>query len=179
MELYEDEARFVRALKARRPEAAEALLRGYGGLLKSVARRYAPGLDWEDIVGDAILSIWQNAERFDESGSFKAWAAAVARYRAIDAVRAARREQAAGQGAELEALGAAGPDEYFAAELDDLFKGLPPGDRQLLLSRYFYGYSPQQLAQGLALSEGAVNTRVSRAKKRLAARLQGGTSHEK
>lgn len=114
MELYKDEASFVRALQAREARAAEALLREYGGLFKSIALRWAPGLDWEDIVADTVLAIWQNADRFDPAGSFRAWAGAVARYRAIDAVRAAARETPAGQNTELEALGAAGPDEYSA-----------------------------------------------------------------
>ena len=84
MELYKDEASFVRALQAREARAAEALLREYGGLFKSIALRWAPGLDWEDIVADTVLAIWQNADRFDPAGSFRAWAGAVARYRAID-----------------------------------------------------------------------------------------------
>lgn len=178
MELYKDEASFVRALQAREPRAAEALLREYGGLFKSIALRWAPGLDWEDIVADTVLAIWQNADRFDPAGSFRAWAGAVARYRAIDAVRAAARETPAGQHTELEALGAAGPDEYFRTQLEDLFRGLSPEDRNLLLERYFYGYSPRQLARRLSLSENALNTRVSRAKKRLAALRKGEGTHE-
>ena len=45
MELYKDEASFVRALQVREARAAEALLREYGGLFKSIALRWAPGLD--------------------------------------------------------------------------------------------------------------------------------------
>ena len=179
MERYQDEASFVQALQARDPRAAQVLLEEYGGLFKSIALRWAPGLDWEDIVSDTVLAIWQNASRFDGSGSFRAWAGAVARYRAIDAVRAAAREIPAGQHTELEALGAAGPDEYFRAQMEDLFRGLPPADRDLLLKRYFYGYSPRQLAKGLSLSESALNTRVSRAKKKLAVLRKGEVSHEK
>ena len=93
-------------------------------------------------MADTVLAIWQNADRFDPAGSFRAWAGAVARYRAIDAVRAAARETPAGQHTELEALGAAGPDEYFRTQLEDLFRGLSPEDRNLLLERYFYGSPP-------------------------------------
>ena len=71
----------------READAAEQLVREYGGLLNAVVRRHAPGLDADDILADALLAIWQNAGRFDGQHSFRAWAAAVARYRAIDAVR--------------------------------------------------------------------------------------------
>lgn len=54
MELYKDEASFVRALQAREARAAEALLREYGGLFKSIALRWAPGLDWGQALTQAL-----------------------------------------------------------------------------------------------------------------------------
>lgn len=173
MELYEDDAAFVRALKSKSPEAAEALLKGYGGLFRSIAQRYAPALDWEDIAADTVLAVWQNIGRYDaHSGSLKSWLAAVARYRAIDAVRRARREVPAA-GDDADPLGRTHTaDEYFSAELDDMFRGLPPADRTLILQRYFLGYTPRELARAWQVSENAINTRVSRARKRLAALRQ-------
>ena len=161
MELYEDDAAFVRALTAHSPEAAEALLKGYGGLFKSIARRYAPALDWDDIAADTVLAVWENIGQYDaRAGSLKSWLAAVARYRAIDAVRRAGRE-VPDNGEEVGALGRAlTSDEYFRTELEDMFRGLPPADRELACS--------------MRVSENAVNTRVSRAKKRLAALRQEG-----
>ncbi len=175
MELYEDDAAFVRALTAHSPEAAEALLKGYGGLFKSIARRYAPALDWDDIAADTVLAVWENIGQYDaRAGSLKSWLAAVARYRAIDAVRRAGRE-VPDNGEDVGALGRTlTNDEYFRTELEDMFRGLPPADRALLLRRYFLGYTPRELACSMRVSENAVNTRVSRAKKRLAALRQEG-----
>ena len=146
MQPYHTEQELAAALARREEAAAEQLVREYGGLLNAVVRRHAPGLDADDILADALLAIWQNAGRFDGRRSFKAWAAAVARYRAIDAVRRAARTCLAGGTQELERIAGHTPDEYFALELEDMFRGLPDEDRALLLGRYFYGSTPAQQA---------------------------------
>lgn len=152
--------------------AAQALVEGYGGLLRAVIRRHAPGLDEEDLLADALLAIWQNIHRYDRQGSFKNWAAAVARYRAIDAVRKAARSQPVGEAAQLEALGGSTLDEYLTLELEDLFRGLAPADRDLLLARYYYGEDAGALAARQGITVGALNTRLTRARQRLARQLQ-------
>ena len=178
MHPYQTEQALAAALARREADAAEQLVREYGGLLNAVVRRHAPGLDadvilingggLEDFLADALLAIWQNAGRFDGQHSFRAWAAAVARYRAIDAVRRAARTRPAGGAQELERLAGHTADEYFALELEDMFRGLPAEDRALLLGRYFYGSTPAELAAARGISVGAVNTRVARARQRLA-----------
>ena len=45
-------------------------------------------------------------------------------------------------------------------------------DRALLLGRYFYGSTPAELAAARGISVGAVNTRVARARERLARRRE-------
>ena len=158
MHPYQTEQALAAALARREADAAEQLVREYGGLLNAVVRRHAPGLDADDILADALLAIWQNAGRFDGQHSFRARAAAVARYRGIDA----------GGAQELERLAGHTADEYFALELEDMFRGLPAEDRALLLGRYFYGSTPAELAAARGISVGAVNTRVARARQRLA-----------
>lgn len=172
MKEYESEAAFAAALAEKEPEAAEYLVCRYGGLLAAVVRRHAPGLDADDLMADALLAIWQNADRFDRRGSFRNWAAAIARYRAIDAVRREIRTRPEGGAAELDLLAGHTPDEYFALELEDMFRGLASADRNLLLRRYFYGDTPERIAKEQGLTLSAVNTRVSRAKKRLARQLK-------
>lgn len=168
MQPYHTEQELAAALARREEAAAEQLVREYGGLLNAVVRRHAPGLDVDDILADALLAIWQNAGRFDGQHSFRAWAAAVARYRAIDAVRRTARTPPGRAGAqELERLAGHTADEYFALELEDMFRGLPAEDRALLLGRYFYGSTPDELAAARGISVGAVNTRVARARQRL------------
>ena len=172
VETYIHSTGFFRAKARDIVAASRMLVEQYGGLLAAVVRRHAPGLDAEDLLADALLTIWRNAGRFDGTGSFRNWAAAVARYRAIDAVRRAGRVQPGGGAAELELLGGHTADEYFALELEDLFRELEPADRELLLERYFYGASPAEAAAKRGVSVSAVNTRVSRAKTRLAQTLE-------
>lgn len=167
-----NEQELVAGLARRSEAAARALVEQYGGLLRAVIRRHAPGMDEEDLLADALLAIWQNIDRFDRRGSFKNWAAAVARYRAIDAVRRAARSMPAGHAAQLEALGGGTLDEYLTLELDDLFRGLPAADRELLMARYYYGETAEGLADRHGITVGALNTRLTRARQRLARQLQ-------
>lgn len=127
MHPYQTEQALAAALARRQEDAAEQLVREYGGLLNAVAR-----------------------------------------YRAIDAVRRAARTRPAGGAQELERLVGHTADEYFALELEDMFRGLPAEDRALLLGRYFYGSTPAELAAARGISVGAVNTRVARARQRRA-----------
>lgn len=78
----------------------------------------------------------------------------------------------AGDGAQLEALGGATLDEYLTLELEDLFRGLSPADRDLLLARYYYGETAEGLAARHSITVGALNTRLTRARQRLARQLQ-------
>ena len=165
-----NERELVEGIARKEEEAARALVEQYGGLLRSVIRRHAPGLDEEDLLADALLAVWQNIHRFDKRGSFRNWAAAVARYRAIDAVRKAARSMPAGD--RLEALGGATLDEYLTLELEDMFRGLSSADRDLLLARYYYGETAEGLAARHGVTVGALHTRLARARQRLARQLQ-------
>ncbi|MFQ7159764.1 MAG: hypothetical protein ACLRPX_09145 [Ruthenibacterium sp.] len=61
MHPYQTEQALAAALARREADAAEQLVREYGGLLNAVVRRHAPGLDADVILADALLAIWQNA----------------------------------------------------------------------------------------------------------------------
>lgn len=115
MHPYQTEQALAAALARREADAAEQLVREYGGLLNAVVRRHAPGLDADDILADALLAIWQNAGRFDGQHSFRAWAAAVARYRAIDAGAPGRAHPPGGRRAGAGAFGGPHGGRIFCA----------------------------------------------------------------
>lgn len=78
------------------PQAVEACLDRYGGLVWSLARKYfARRSDAEDAVQEAFLALWENAARFDPAVAGETtFVAMIARRRMIDLVRkagAARR----------------------------------------------------------------------------------------
>lgn len=168
MQPYHTEQELAAALARREEAAAEQLVREYGGLLNAVVRRHAPGLDVDDILADALLAIWQNAGRFGRAAQLSGpgpppWRATAP----LTPVRRTARTRPAGGAQELERLAGHTADEYFALELEDMFRGLPAEDRALLLGRYFYGSTPDELAAARGISVGAVNTRVARARQRL------------
>lgn len=169
------EQRLVRGLCEHDPDAAARLVEEYGPLLKAVAGRHAPPGEWEDALNEGLLAIWQNIARYDPAkGSFAGWAAAVVRYRALDLARRAACERPAGGPEELAGLDTAGDAlPVWQIELEELFAALPDAERQLLLSRYFYGFTARQVAQASGQNLNTVNTRTARARKKLARLLRG------
>lgn len=163
----------ARALREKEPQAAQQLVDQYGPLLKAVAMRHAPPGEWEDALNEGLLAIWQNAGRFDPAkGSFANWAAAVVRYRALDLARRAARQQPGGGPEELE-NGRAASLPVWQVELEEMFAALAPAERQLLLRRYFYGYTARQIARAGGENLHTVNTRTARARQKLARLLHG------
>ena len=84
------EHNYIQQLQQHNEKALLYVIDAYGGLLKSVIRKQLFRLPerQEECLDDVLLKIWQNISDFDESkNSFKNWAAAIARYRAIDYLR--------------------------------------------------------------------------------------------
>ena len=89
------EDNFVEWIKKRREEGILYVMETYGGLLYSIVRKrlfMAPDRI-EECMNDVFLGIWKNIDSFDESrGTFKNWAAGVARLEALDTLRRIQRE---------------------------------------------------------------------------------------
>ena len=86
---------YIKQLRLHNEKALAYVIDEYGGLLMSVIRKhlfYLPERQ-EECFDDVLLKIWQNIDSFDETkNTFKNWAAAVAKYQAIDYLRSYQRE---------------------------------------------------------------------------------------
>lgn len=88
------EENIVQQLKVKNEEALPYLVETFGGLLNAVIRRYLQGnqADIEECLSDVLVAIWFHIDSFDPSkNEFRQWAAAIAKYRAIDYLRKARK----------------------------------------------------------------------------------------
>lgn len=144
------------------------LSRVYGLVLRVVHR---PQLA-EEVVEDTFFQVWRQAPRFDPArGRALAWLLAMARSRAIDALRREARFQHDSldedSAAELPAE-QAGADALLAlarghAELQGALLKLAAQPRQLVALAFLRGLSHEEIASQTALPLGTVKSQIRRA----------------
>lgn len=131
----------------------------------------------EEVVEDVFWQVWREAPRFDaERGKVLAWLLAIARSRAIDALRRTERVRASEVVVEddtvLELLADAPQcsDDPFDlvgaaqhhAKLHALLVGLEPLPRQLLSLAFFRGCTHEEIAEQTGLALGTVKSHIRR-----------------
>ena len=129
--------------------------------------------DVADLTQETFLALWQKRGELDpRRGSVKAFLVAVAKNKTADRLRAAQRP---GQTASIEAVDPASDfsleealiDRETKARLISAVAALGSPDREIVVYRCFYGFSAAKTGEALGLTEGSVNTRLSRAKQKL------------
>jgi RNA polymerase sigma-70 factor (ECF subfamily) len=165
---------------ARRGEDAgfRALFRALQpGLLRYLV--FLVGADAEDVASEAWLHIVRDLRSFRGTGAdVAAWAASIARHRAMDHLRRYRRRPAPAMPVEAlaeiagradtaeEALTKISTDEAVA-----LLATLPRREAEAVLLRVIVGLDTGSAARVLGIGAGAVRTAAYRGLRRLAARL--------
>lgn len=154
------------------------------GLVQRIVNNHATA---EEVVEDTFWQAWRQAPRFDAArGRPLTWLLAIARSRAIDALRREQRFQheelpdddtlaepaAAGQGAD--ALGAAAQDRQ---RLHDALVLLPARDRQLVSLAFLRGLTHEEIAAQQALPLGTVKSLIRRALLQLRKHLEARHVH--
>lgn len=139
--------------------------------------------DVEDVVEEAFWQAWRQAERYAPArGSVQTWLLTIARSRALDRVRGAKRlredymEDDAGN---LVVQLASDADPVLDAEsaerrriVMDALTTLPDEQRQALELGYYAGLSQSEIAQRTGQPLGTIKTRMRLAMQKLRERLQ-------
>jgi RNA polymerase sigma factor (sigma-70 family) len=131
----------------------------------------------EEVVEDVFWQVWREAPRFDvERGRVLAWLLAIARSRAIDALRRTERMRAAEVAADddqmIDALATEpqrsdDPFDLFGASqhherLHAVLAGLEPLPRQLLAMAFMRGCTHEEIAEQTGLALGTVKSHIRR-----------------
>lgn len=129
----------------------------------------------EDAMQECYVRIWQNAERYaPERGSPMAWLATIARYRALDMLRARRPELSESElhdgdgdfGLEMEDVAQNPEQRAFETEgiarLDDCMKGLPAEQGEAILLAYYQGFTHTEISQRVKTPAGTIKTWLHR-----------------
>lgn len=121
----------------------------------------------EEATQDTFVKVWRNPERWDpDKGRFVSWLLTVARYTAIDLLRAELRQVTAHASSLDGTHIKPGTDPVDNPALNDnrllyaLLDELPPEQAQLVRLGFFQGMTHKQLAETLNLPLGTVKTRV-------------------
>lgn len=131
--------------------------------------------DAEEVVSDVFLAAWNQPEAL-QAGKIKAWLGAVARHKAINALRTAGRELPLDE--DVLELPDSSPLSNLEQEeekrlLRQAVDSLDKKDREIFLRHYYYAQSVAQIASEMNMPESTVKTRLRRGRTKLKEYLTG------
>lgn len=154
--------------------AFSQLYQATAGRLYAVSLQMLQRRDWaEDVVQEAFVRIWHNAGEYQaEKGTVLTWMISIARYRALDMLRAAksRRETSDDQMPEREDGQTPELNLYQHRErvqIDRCMDGLEGAQRQAIHMAYFLGLTHFEVCERLASPLGSVKSWIRRGLERL------------
>jgi RNA polymerase sigma-70 factor, ECF subfamily len=172
----EDAARLMARVRARDPDAFEALYDTYHRLVYGVAlRTLSDQSAAEDVTQAVFLKIWTSPHLF-RGGNFAAWVSRVTRNRAFDLLRSksARPESEFPETMPVDdAIEETAFANMNAESVRDAMSRLPDEQRQLILLGFFGGVTHEELARRMGLPLGTVKTRIRSGLRKLRMALEG------
>jgi RNA polymerase sigma-70 factor (ECF subfamily) len=177
-------AELVRHIAAGDQRALGALYDRQVTLVHSLAVRLLNDADdAEDVVEETFWQVWRHASRYDASrGSVTTWLCSIARSRALDTLRAARRHpERAGSVTgddDTDTIAATNESPLGGVEQSELralvrsaIDELPAEQRETIELAYFGGLSQSEIAERTGQPLGTIKTRIRLALMKLKTRL--------
>lgn len=177
-----DELATIDAVLAGDRYAFNALVTTYQAPVYNLAYRMLgnPG-EAEEAAQEAFLRAFTWLHRYDRHRSFKTWLLAITSNYCIDRLRRRRLvwlslDEPLPPHPNLRAPQAGPEQQTIYAEQQDqiqyLLAQLPPLDRQMVILRYWYDYSYEEIAEMTKSTVSAVKSRLHRARTRMARHLE-------
>ena len=166
-------------MKAEPEKGIEQFMEQYTGLVYAIVSgrtgSSASNEDIEECVSDVIFEIFRKADTIDlEKGSLQAWTSVVARNRAVNLFRKTVRERdRSAPSADLTPLADTADTEQAVLEADErrrlltAVESLGEPDSTIIFRKYYFGQRSREIAEDLNMTASAVDTRLSRAMKKL------------
>ena len=131
--------------------------------------------DAEDASQEAFLRAYRNMKRYDSNRNFTTWILSIASHYCIDLLRKRRINWLSIDNDEAGPLAEVGPSPEATAVISEkqaavqiVLKELAPVDRSVVVLKYWYDMSYEEIAGTLNLTESAVKSRLHRARRDLA-----------
>lgn len=174
------EERLVRAMGRGDEDALGEIITQYTAYVGAIVWNIVQGKlgedDAKEIISDVFYTLWQNAGKV-EPGRLKGYLAAIARSRALNALRRAGREAPLEEDAITLTL--PGPEdeamrrEEYAA-LRRAVDGLGEPDRSIFLRHYYLYQSVSEIGAALGINRNTIMTKLRRGRERLRTELEKG-----
>ncbi|MDH4107400.1 MAG: sigma-70 family RNA polymerase sigma factor [Gammaproteobacteria bacterium] len=131
----------------------------------------------EDVVQEALLRAWKSLDALQEDGAAKPWLLTIVRRENARYFERKRLETVdideltAAQAAMISA-----PDDAETGDVREAIYRLDDDYREPLVLQVLMGYSTQEIAELMGLKQGAVLTRLHRARLKLKDELEAGAA---
>ncbi len=161
-------ADFIAGLKRKKPKAQRKAFDEYGGYLFRICYRYLGQKEWaEDILSQVFLKIFERIADTDisEEYKFKAWAKRIAINECLQEIRKCTVfTNSLELLEEVPESAQATDDELLEEDVVQIIETLPLGYRTVFSLYVIEGYSHQEIAKKLAISEGTSKSQLSKAR---------------
>jgi len=123
----------------------------------------------EELVQETFARAWKNWDSLEDLGAVKPWLITILRNEHARLYERKRLDYTDDDPQELEIPSHDRPGDRL--ELEQLVEALPPAYREPLVLQVLGGYECKEIAEMLGTTEGAVMTRLTRARQALRAHL--------
>jgi RNA polymerase sigma-70 factor (ECF subfamily) len=131
-----------------------------------------------DCTQETFLSAWRSRERYDPArGSLAGWLMGIARFKVLDAYRAAPRVPTPSDGLPGDDVPVADPHDDALADrllVADALEALTPRARRVVELAFYSDLTQAEIAQTTGLPLGTVKSDLRRGLQRLRSHLEGG-----
>ena len=131
----------------------------------------------EDLISEVFLDVWRQADRFEGRSAVSTWMLAIARFKALSALRKKPEEELDEETAS--AIEDTADDPEVAMQKKDTSKvlrkcleALSPEHREIIDLVYYHEKSVEEVAEIVGIPENTVKTRMFYARKKLAELLK-------
>jgi RNA polymerase sigma-70 factor (ECF subfamily) len=185
--IYREDGDLADGLRRRDPLAMEVLYERLGRQAFGLAYRIlGDGPSAEDVVQEALLTVWRQADRIDSArGRLTSFVMTVVHHKAIDALRLKRGQQARQVSvdfAEVEKTGADFSERVLqsiaSGEVREALSKLPEDQRRPIQMAYYEGLTHLEIAEALRLPLGTVKSRLRLGLEKMRAVIRTGSGHE-
>ncbi|TAE65834.1 MAG: RNA polymerase sigma factor [Bacteroidetes bacterium] len=164
------EAELVKGCKKNNPKIQRQLYETYSGRMLAICRRYIKHTDEaEEIMVNGFLKIFEKIGQFKEEGSFEGWMKKIMVFESLNHLRKQKmvfvEVEAAQYNENIDYTNA--QTNLEVQDLMNLLDELPPGYRAVFNLYAIEGYSHQEIADMLQISESTSKSQLSRAKAHL------------
>lgn len=167
-------------------QAFEMIINKYKNpLYATILRMTKNPHDAQDLVQESFIKVYQQLEKYKETGSFSSWLYRVAMNHCMDEFRKKRYKMKSIEIDEGKVIAGDHPEIIFmkkekSRQVERLISTLPEDERIIILLRYVNELSYQEISELVNMPLSTVRNKLHRAKKKMreTVKREGGDFHE-